>query len=143
MFRSRVFGAGGSVGMMVCESVWWDTRWSGMYWFPVAILGGRSGGVASVSTLGGRSVVCTGGGGGTGGLGRWTITLGDSGGFSLGAGWVCCSGLVRKMSRMRVRFFKRSVCSVSGTSLMAHDRKWRAWTIRSSGVTVGCVRYEW
>ena len=44
------------------------------------------------------------------------------------------------MSRVWVRASKRSVCSVAGAYLMAHDRKWRAWTIRSSGVIVGCVR---
>ena len=41
------------------------------------------------------------------------------------------------MSQMRVGAYKRSVCSVAGTSLMAQDRKWRAWTIRSSGMTDG------
>ena len=44
------------------------------------------------------------------------------------------------MSRMQVRASKRSLCSVDGTSLMANDRKWRAWTMRSFGVIVGCVR---
>ena len=71
------------------------------------------------------------------------ITLGFAGGFSLGVYWVWCSGGGRKMSWMRVRDSKCLVCSVAGTSLMAHDRKWRAWTMRSSGVTFGCVRYEW
>ena len=52
-------------------------------------------------------------------------------------------GLGRKMLRMRVRSSKRLVCSVAGTYLMAHDREWRAWTMQSSGVTVGLVRYEW
>ena len=108
----------------------------------MAIFGGRAGGVASVSTLGGRAGVCTGDGGVTGGVGRWASTLGAAGGFSFGSGWVWCSDGGRKMSRMRVRDSKHSVCSVDGTSLILHDRKWRAWTMRSSGVTVGCIRYE-
>ena len=138
-----VCGAGGGVGRIVRERVWWATGCSGVDWFPMAILCGRAGGAASVSTLGGRTGVCTGDGGGTGAVGRWASTLGDSGGLSIGAGWVWCSVGVRKMSRMRVSSSKRLVCSVAGTSLMAHDRKWRAWTMRFSGVTVGCVRYEW
>ena len=47
------------------------------------------------------------------------------------------------MSRMRVRSSKNLVYSVAGTYLVAHDRKWRAWNMRSSDVNVGCVRYEW
>ena len=79
------------------------------------------------------------------------ITIGGAGGFSFRSGWVLCSGveygggigLGRKMSRMRVRASKRSVCSMAGTPLMAHYMKWRVWNMRSSGVTVGRVRYEW
>ena len=47
------------------------------------------------------------------------------------------------MLRVWVRSSNRWVCSVAGTSLMARERKWRAWTMRSSGVTVSCVMYEW
>ena len=86
------------------------------------ILGGMAGGTSSVSTLGSRAGVCTGNGEGTGGVGCGASTLGAAGGFSLGAGWVWCSGGGRKMSRMRVGSSKRSVCSVAGTSLMAHNR---------------------
>ena len=98
--------------------------------------GGIAGGAASIFTLGGRAGVFTGAGdgGGTGGLGLWERTLGGTRGFSLGSGWVCCG---RNMSWMQVGASKRSLCIVAGTSLMEHDRKWRAWTMRSSGVTVG------
>ena len=58
--------AGGGVGRMVCEFVWWATGWSGMDLFPMAILGGIAGGAASVSNLGGRVGVCTGAGDGGG-----------------------------------------------------------------------------
>ena len=123
MGGSGVCGAGGGMGRMVRELVWWDTGWSGVDWFPMAILGGMAGGADNVSTLGGRSGVCTGDGGDTGGVGRWGSTLGASGGLSLIAGWVWCRGGGRKMSRMQVRSSKRSVCSVAGTYLMAHNRK--------------------
>ena len=81
----------------------------------MAILGGMPGGAASVSTLGGRAGVCTGDGGGTGGVGRWASTLGSAGGFSLGEGCVLCSGVAygrgvgldRNMLRMWVRDSKR------------------------------------
>ena len=124
-----------------------------MDWFLIDILGGRAGGVVGVSTLGGWAGVCTGDGGGAVVGGRWEITLVAAGDFYLGSGWVfCCSVeyvgvgcdyLGRKMSRMRVRASKHWLCSVAGTSLMAHDRKWSAWTMPSSGVVVGLVRYEW
>ena len=52
----------------------------------MAILGGMPGGAASVSTLGGRAGVCTGGVGGTGAVGRWVSTIGAAGGFYLGEG---------------------------------------------------------
>ena len=69
MGGSGVCGAGGGVGSMVCERVQWATWWYGVDWFPMSILGGIAGSAASVSTLGGRSVICTvsGDGGGTGG----------------------------------------------------------------------------
>ena len=81
MGGSGVCGAGGIMGRMVCERVWWSVGWSGMNWFPMAILGGIAGGAASVSTLGDRAGVCTGAGdiGGTGGVGRGTSTLGGTG----------------------------------------------------------------
>ena len=44
------------------------------------------------------------------------------------------------MSQMQARASKHSVCSVAGTSPMANNRKWREWTMQSSGVIVGCVR---
>ena len=44
------------------------------------------------------------------------------------------------MLRMPVRDSKLSVCSVAGKYLIVHDRKWRAWTMRYSGMIVGCVR---
>ena len=44
------------------------------------------------------------------------------------------------MSWMHMRASNCSVCTVAGRSLMAHDRKWRALTMRSSGMIVGCVR---
>ena len=142
MGGSGVCGAGSGVGKMVCERMRWDTGWSGVDWFPMAILGGITGGDASVSTLGRTAGVCTGSGdgGGTGGVGCGVSTLGAARVFSLGAGWVWCGGRGRKMYRMRVRASKRSLCSVAGTYLMAHGRKWRAWTMRSSGVIFGCVR---
>ena len=143
MGGSGVCGAGGGVGRMFHEPVGRDTGCSGVDWFPMAILGGRAGGADSVFTLGGRAGVCNGDGGGTGAVGRWASTLGASEGFSLGEGWMWCSGGGRKMLRMRVRSSNRLVCSVSGTSLMVHARKWRAWTMRSSGLTLGCVMYEW
>ena len=71
---------------MVPERVQWDTGWSRLDWFPMDILSGRAGGAASVSTLGGRAGICTGDGGGTGGIGCWASTLGAAGGFSLGEG---------------------------------------------------------
>ena len=69
MGGSGVCGYGGGVGRMVRERVRWATGWTGVYWLPMAILGGIVGGAASVSTLGGRAVACTGAGdgGGTGG----------------------------------------------------------------------------
>ena len=141
MGGSGVCGAGGGVGRMVRERVRWSTGWSGVDWFPIVILGGMAGGTASVSTLGGRAGgVCTGDGGGTGGVGRGGSILGAAGGFSLGVGWVWCGGGVWIMSRMQVRASKCSVCIVAGTSLMAHDTKLRARTMRSSGVTDGCIR---
>ena len=143
MVGSSVCGSGCGMGRMVHDIVWWATGCSGVDSFPIAVLGGRAGGAASVSTLGGRAGVCNGGVVGTGAVGLWASTLGAAGGFYLGSGWVWCSGGGRKMSQMRVRASKRSVCSVAGTSLMAHNRKWRAWTMRSPGVTIGCVRYEW
>ena len=109
----------------------------------MAILCGSVGVAASVSTLEGRAGVCTGDGGSTWVIGCWASTLGDAGGFSLRAGWVWCSGGGRKVSRIQGRSHKSSVCSVAGKSLMAHDRKCRAWTMGSSGATIGCVRYEW
>ena len=86
MGGSGVCGYGGGVGGMFCERVWWATGCSGVDWFPMDILGGIAGGSASVSTLGGRAGVCTGArdGGGTGGVGRGTITLGDAGVSPLG-----------------------------------------------------------
>ena len=133
------------MGRMACKRMQCATGCSGVDWFPIDILGGRAGGAASLSPLVVMAGVFTGDGGGSGAGGRWAITLGASGGFFLGAGWVLCSGLEygggiglgRKMSRMRVRDSKHLVCSVAGTYLMAHDRKWRAWTMQSSGVTVG------
>ena len=141
MGGSGVCGAGGGMGRMVRERVRWATGFSGLDCFPMAILCGRAGGTASVSTLGGRAGVCTGEDGINWAVGCWASTLGAAREFSLGSGWVWCSGGGRKMSRIQVRASKRSVCSVAGTSLMAHDRKCRAWTMRSSGVTVDCVRY--
>ena len=79
------------MGRMVRERMQCATRCSGVDWFPMDILGGRSGGAASVSTLGGGAGVCTGDGGGAGAGGRWAITLGAAGGFALGTGWVLCS----------------------------------------------------
>ena len=86
MGGSSVCGAGGGVGRMVRERVGWDTGWSWVDWVPINILGGRAGGAASVSTLGGRVGVFNGYGGGTGGIGRWVSNLGAVGDFSLGAG---------------------------------------------------------
>ena len=143
MGGSVVCGAGKGMDRMVHSRVCWATGCSRVDLFPMAILCGMAGGVASVSTLGIRAGVCTGDGGGTGAVGLWEITLGASEGFYLGAGWVWCSGGGRKVSRIQGRSHKSSVCSVDGTSLMAHDRKCRAWTMRSSGATIGCVRYEW
>ena len=130
---------------MVRDRVRCNTRYSGVDWFPMTILGGREGDADSVSTLGGRAGVCPGDGGGPGAVGHWEITLGAAGGFSFGAGWVLCSGveyggcvgLGRKMSWMQVMDSKRLVCSVAVTALMAHSRKWRAWTMQFYGVTVG------
>ena len=145
MGGSVVYGVGGGAGKIVCERVWCATGCSGVDWFPMDILGGRAGCVAIVSTLGVGARVFTGECGGAGEVDLWAITLGSAGGFSLGAGWVLCSGvdydvsvgLGRKMSRMRVRASNRLVCSVAGTSLMVHARKCRGWTMRSSGVTFG------
>ena len=69
MGSSGIYGAGGDVGRMVCKRVQWDNGWSGVDWFPMAILGGIAGGAASVPNLGGRAGVCVGAGegGGTGG----------------------------------------------------------------------------
>ena len=139
------------MGSMLRERVWCATGCYGVDCLPMDILGGRVGGRASVSTLGGRSRVFTGVGGGNGVVGFWAIALVDARGLSLESGWVLCSGveygvgvgLGRKILWMRVRASKRSVCSVAGTSFMVHNRKWRAWTMRSPGVTVGFVRYEW
>ena len=116
---------------MVSECVRCATGFYGVNWFPTTILVGGAGGAASVSTLGVRSGVCTGGSEGDGAVDLWVITLGAVGVFSLGAGWVLCSGveyggdegLGRKMLRMRVRDSKRLVCIMAGTYLMAHDRK--------------------
>ena len=54
------------------------------------------------------------------------------GGYSLGAVWVFCGGVEygviscwgigRKMSWMRVRYSKRSVCRLAVASMMAHNR---------------------
>ena len=143
MGRSGVCGSGGGVVRVVCERVRWATGCSGVEWFPMDILCGVVVGADIVSTLGGRACVCTGGGGGTGAVGLWESTLGASEGFYLGAGWVWCCGGGRKMSQMWVRASKHSLCSVAVTSLMAHDRKWRAWNMQSSDMTIGCVRYEW
>ena len=145
MVGSGVCGVGGGVERMVRERVLCATGCSGVDWFPMDILVGRAGGAASASTLGGGSGLCTEDSGGAGAGGRWAITLGAAGGFSLGSGWVLCSGveygggvgLGRKMLQMQVRASKRLVCSVAATSLMVHDRKWRAWNMRSSGATVG------
>ena len=109
------------------------------------ILGGRAGGAVVVFTLGGWSGLCTGYCGGAREGSCWAIALGAAGGFILGADWVLCSGmeyggggvLGRKMSRMRVKASKHSVCSMADTYFMAHDRKWSAWTIRSSNETIG------
>ena len=137
MGGSGVCGAVGGMGRMVRERMWWATGCSGVVWFPMAILCGEAGVAASVSTLVGRAGVCTGDGGGTGVVGRWASTLGAASGLSLGSGWVWCSGGGRKMPRMRARVSKRLVCSVVGTYLMVHDRKWSVWTMRSSDVTFG------
>ena len=77
------------------------------------------GGDVGVSTIGSWAVVCTGGGGGAVAGVIWAITLGSSGEFTLGAGWVfCCAledggigsgGLVRKMLQIRVRYSNRLV----------------------------------
>ena len=144
---SYVFGVGSGVGRMVHKIVWCATGCSGVDWSLLDILGGRTGGVVGISTLGGWSGVCNGDGGGAVAGGRWAITPVASGGFSLGAGWVFCSGvkygiigcgvLGRKISWMQVRASKHSVCRVARTSLMAHDRKCSAWTMWYSGVTVG------
>ena len=75
---------------MVCERVWYATGCSRVDWFPMDILGGRVGGAVGASTLGGGAEVCTGDGGGAVAGGLWTITLGASGGFTLGSGWVFC-----------------------------------------------------
>ena len=98
---------------MVCERVRCDTGYSGLDWSPMVILGGRMGGAVGVSTLGGWAKVCTGGGGGAVAGGLWETTIGATGGFNLGSGWVLCcvmeyggiggGGLGRKMLRMRVR----------------------------------------
>ena len=133
------------MGRMVRERVWCDTGFSGVDWFPMAILGGRAGGASSVSTLGGRAGVCTGDSEGAGVVSRWAITLRSTRRVSLGSVGVLCSGvefgggrgLGSKMSWMRVRDSNRLVCSVPSTSFMAHVRNCRAWNMRSSGVTVG------
>ena len=145
MGRSGVCGVGGGVGRMVRERMRCAAGCYGLDWFPMDILGGRADGAASVSTLGGGAGVCTVDGGGSGAGVCWAITLGSAWGFTLEAGWVLSSsveygrglGLGRKMSRMRVRASKHSVCSAAVASLMVHERKWRAYTMRSSGVTVG------
>ena len=121
MVGSGFFVIGGGVGRMVCERMWCDTGCSGVDWFPMDILGGRAGGAASVSPLGGMAGLFTRDGGGAGAGGLWAITLEAAGGFFLGKGWVLCSGveygggigLGRKMSRMRVRSSKRMVCSMA------------------------------
>ena len=77
---------------MVREHVWWATGCSGAEWIPMDTLGGMEDGTASVSTLVGRSGVCTEDSGETGWICRWAITLGAAGGFSLGVGWVWCGG---------------------------------------------------
>ena len=69
--------------------------------------------------FGGWEEVCTGYGVGAVAGGLWAITLGADGWFTLGAGWmfyfaveyggISGGGLGKKMSRMRVRDFKRSV----------------------------------
>ena len=130
---------------MVRERVWCATGCSGVDWLPMDILGGRAGGAVVLSTLGGYSGVCNGDCGGARAGSCWVIVLGAAGGFTLGVGWVLCRGveyggggvLGRKMSRMRVRASKRLVCSMADKYLMAHDRKWISWTMRSSGVTIG------
>ena len=88
MGGSGVFGGGGGVGRMLRDLVRWDTVCSGVDWFPMDVLCGMAGGESGVSTLGGRSGVCTGYGGGTRAVGLWESTLGASEGFYLGAGWV-------------------------------------------------------
>ena len=45
---------------MVRDRVRCNTRYSGVDWFPMTILGGREGDADSVSTLGGRAGVCPG-----------------------------------------------------------------------------------
>ena len=68
---------------MVRERVKLATGCSGVDWFPIAILGGRAGGAASVSTLGVGAGLHSGDCGGTRGVGRWESTLGAPGGFYL------------------------------------------------------------
>ena len=132
---------------MVCERVRCATGCSRVDWFLMDILGGRAGDAVGLPTLEGWAGLFTEDGGGAVAGGRWAITLGATGGFTLGSGWLFCfdveygvisgGGIGRKMSRTRVRASKSSVCSLASTSLIAHDRKFSAWTMRSSGVTVG------
>ena len=75
---------------MVRERVRCANGCSGLYWFPVVILGVRAGGAVCVSTLGGWAGLYTGDGGGAVAGGRWEITLGAAGGFTLGSGLVFC-----------------------------------------------------
>ena len=113
----NVCGVGSGVRRMVRERVGCANGCYGVDWFPMDTLGGRAGSAVGVSILGGGEGVFTGDSESAGAGGLWEITLGDAGGFSLGAGWVLCSGveygicegLSRKISRMQVRNSKRSV----------------------------------
>ena len=120
---SCTLGAGGgAVGWARSVSGGSATRGGGM---------GVGIGVAGASTFVGDTTY---GGGATLGGG---VTLGGSWGDAVGAG---VGELVLQLLSRSRSFAMVSRCSwwaVAGASLKAHNRKLRAWTILSSGVTSG------
>ena len=91
LVRSSILVSGGywvgrDAGRIVCERMWYATGYSGVDCFPVVILGESTCGAVGVYTLGGWAEVCTGNSGGAVAGGLWAVTLGASGGFTLGSG---------------------------------------------------------
>ena len=111
---------------MVHKRVRCATGCSGVDWLPMAILGGRAVGSASVSTLGGRAGVFTGDGGGTG------VGIGPGGGV---LGVFTELVILHELARLFIKYCKRhgTVAGCACPGAVSNGRIRRLWGWRRHG----------